>query len=185
MNKKWDNIFYPSKTLKEAKKELSDLEGITFEIRLIRSYCAREIKYTIVYDAADVKIVKFKEPDIMEVTLADDSVHRYEDCSYCMKYDYEYFYKIHNAEELKKEATKLGYNIIKKKERIKLLPCICGCNKRTHWYKIQYYGLRCTKCGLEAAVRSEESESELKKEWNHKVTLLSLSSKEEENNNKG
>lgn len=180
--KKWDCIFSPSESLKKAMKQYNDLEGITFEIRLRYPSEEKEIKYKIIYDAADVKKVKFRElPAFMEVTLIDGTVNEYTDCSYALVYDYDYYHKIETIEELKKEANRLGYNIIKKKERIKLLPCICGCNKRTHWYKIQYRGLRCTKCGLEAAVRVEESESALKKEWNHKVTLLSLSSKEEEN----
>ena len=83
MNKKWDNIFYPSKILKEEKKELCDLEGITFEIHLRRLFCGKEIKYKIVYDAADVKKVKFRDyPVLMEVTLVDNTIYEYEDCSY-------------------------------------------------------------------------------------------------------
>ena len=54
-------------------------------------------------------------------------------------------------EELKKEANKLGYNIIKKREIPKILPCTCGCKKREHIYisgKTEFpRGLRCKRCG--------------------------------------
>lgn len=37
------------------------------------------------------------------------------------------------VEELKIEANKLGYNIIKKNIKPKILPCVCGCKRREHW----------------------------------------------------
>ena len=115
--KKWDCIFSPCESLKKAMKQYKDLEGITFEIRLRNSESEKEIKYKIIYDAADVKEVKFREfPSFMEVTLIDGTVNDYMDCSYALVYDYEYYHKIETAEELKKEANRLGYNIIKRSE---------------------------------------------------------------------
>lgn len=37
-------------------------------------------------------------------------------------------------EELKAEANRLGYNLIKKQEPVKLLPCICGYKYRSLWH---------------------------------------------------
>ena len=33
-------------------------------------------------------------------------------------------------EELKAEAEKFGYTLIKKSDSIKMLPCTCGCKRR-------------------------------------------------------
>ena len=115
--KKWDCKFSPCESLKDVMKQYKDLEGITFEIRLTVYPPEKEIKYKIIYDAADVKEVKFREfPSFMEVTLIDGTVNEYTDCSYALVYDYEYYHKIETAEELKKEADRLGYNIIKRSE---------------------------------------------------------------------
>ena len=115
IKKKWDCIFSPCESLKKAMKQYKDLEGITFEIRLRDYSSEKEIKYKIIYDAADVKKVKFREsPTFMEVTLIDGIVNEYTNCNYALVYDYEDYHKIETAEELKKEANRLGYNIIKK-----------------------------------------------------------------------
>jgi len=54
-------------------------------------------------------------------------------------------------EELKAEAKRQGYHLIKCRERINLLPCTCGCNRRNHWSKIKdnqtFAGLECIRCG--------------------------------------
>lgn len=54
-------------------------------------------------------------------------------------------------EELKKEANKLGYSIIKKRKIPKMLTCTCGCNRRRHWSiggtsKFNS-ALECKRCG--------------------------------------
>lgn len=57
------------------------------------------------------------------------------------------------VEELKKIANEMGYNIIKKQEYVKLLPCKCGCNRREHWYGVKKddaYILKCENCGAKA-----------------------------------
>ena len=54
-------------------------------------------------------------------------------------------------EELKIEANKLGYNLIKKNPKPKILPCICGCRRRRHLYigsdNIYNRALVCKRCG--------------------------------------
>lgn len=54
-------------------------------------------------------------------------------------------------EELKEEAKRQGYKLIKKQENIRLLPCTCG-RKRIQVYINSYpmissYAYRCPKCG--------------------------------------
>lgn len=54
-------------------------------------------------------------------------------------------------EELKKEAKRQGYLLIKKQERINLLDCTCGGKRRRSWSKIKdgqtFAGLECIRCG--------------------------------------
>lgn len=73
------------------------------------------------------------------------------------------------VEELKKIANELGYNIIKKQEYIKLLPCTCGWSRRSHWYGVNGYNnyiYICEKCG-KRAMGSTEREAKLN--WNRMV----------------
>lgn len=71
-------------------------------------------------------------------------------------------------EELKAEAEKQGYNLIKKQPYIKLLPCTCGYKKiETFRY---YYGnwfCECPKCGNRSDVCSSERKAKIN--WNKKV----------------
>lgn len=61
-------------------------------------------------------------------------------------------------EELRREAKKLGYNIIKIKKTEKLLPCVCGCNRREHWHSAfdQSESLVCKKCGRFAEGKNKD-----------------------------
>ena len=72
------------------------------------------------------------------------------------------------VEELKKEAAKLGYSIIKKQEYIRFNPCVCGCNNRSHWYG---YGttvfFECNNCGLRSPAGLNEKEAKLN--WNKMI----------------
>lgn len=73
------------------------------------------------------------------------------------------------VEELKKIANEMGYNIIKKQEYIKLLPCKCGCNSREHWYGVKKddaYILKCRNCGAKAKGKTER---EARLNWNQMV----------------
>lgn len=72
------------------------------------------------------------------------------------------------VEELKKEAAKLGYNIIKKQKYIRFNPCVCGCNRREHWYGYgQTKFFRCKNCGLKSPEGSNEKEAKLN--WNKMI----------------
>lgn len=53
------------------------------------------------------------------------------------------------VEELKTEAKKLGYNIIKIPEPLEsLLPCVCGHKKPTLWYGgFSFEQYKCPVCG--------------------------------------
>lgn len=70
-------------------------------------------------------------------------------------------------EELKTEAKKHGYHLIKDRPYVRFKPCTCGCNTRQHWTK--WTGtetlvmLRCTNCGREACGKDE---IEAKLNWN-------------------
>ena len=77
--------------------------------------------------------------------------------------------------ELKAEADKLGYKVVKKSEPYTpLLPCICGCKRREHWVK--YAGnnkyettLLCMRCNRKA---SGLSQTAARKAWNKMIGEL-------------
>lgn len=85
-------------------------------------------------------------------------------------------------EELKAEANKLGYNIIKKKSYVRFRVCDCGCNRRSlsyHFnncriediktgkviYKEDFVSFTCLRCGVRAY---GSTEAEAKRNWNDK-----------------
>ena len=68
-------------------------------------------------------------------------------------------------EELKAEAKRQGYNLIKKKERIKLLPCTCGNKRPELWFKYEGGYYRCQKCGNESTCGFSKNEAKLN--WNN------------------
>ena len=74
-------------------------------------------------------------------------------------------------EELKAEARKHGYNLIPRNEKEPLLPCICGCKRREHWYGQgdRAIILRCRVCELEAVGRTER---EAYRNWNAMIRRL-------------
>lgn len=73
------------------------------------------------------------------------------------------------VEELKSEAKKLGYKLIKDVRPPKLLPCICGCNKRAEWWDSVHcwVELECRRCGLIAIGKDR---TEAIRVWNSMVT---------------
>lgn len=76
-----------------------------------------------------------------------------------------------NLEELKQEAAKHGYRLVKKREYIKLLPCPCGGERREHWYLLkggEYY--KCKKCGFKGDAGSNDYES--RQGWNEAVKRI-------------
>lgn len=52
-------------------------------------------------------------------------------------------------EELKKEADRLGYRVVKKRDTYEvLLPCTCGCKRRKHTRNFHdKIVLMCCRCG--------------------------------------
>ena len=74
-----------------------------------------------------------------------------------------------DIEELKEEAKKLGYNLIKKKPYVKLLPCPCG-NKNSVYFDYtkdwQKYAT-CSKCGFVGSPAKRIYEA--RENWNKAV----------------
>lgn len=70
-------------------------------------------------------------------------------------------------EELKAEAKKHGYHLMKDREKVNLLDCTCGCNRRRHYTVVKdnevFEGLRCIKCGKWVLGKTE---LDARKEWN-------------------
>ena len=60
-------------------------------------------------------------------------------------------------EELKEEANRQGYNLVKKRVTEKLLPCTCGCKRRGRFYHYNPKGISvvCKRCGRSAKGRNE------------------------------
>lgn len=70
-------------------------------------------------------------------------------------------------EELKVEADKLGYRVVKKKiQHVNLLPCLCGCKRRKHEYVDGKIRLVCSKC---RQTSSGYSLADASRNWNRMV----------------
>lgn len=69
-------------------------------------------------------------------------------------------------EYLRREADKLGYMVIKKPERIKLLPCRCG-KKPELWFSKEGKFYKCSDCNIRGDVANTETRA--KKCWNERV----------------
>lgn len=72
-------------------------------------------------------------------------------------------------EELKLEADKLGYKLIKKTEPIKRLPCTCGC--KLVWYSCSAFdvGFKCRICGKRSSSKIGASERQKIIDWNNMI----------------
>ncbi len=73
------------------------------------------------------------------------------------------------VEELKLEAAKLGYSIIKKVENIKFSPCVCGYNKRELWWNSNdnMWFYKCKRC--EFSGYKGKTQNEAKRNWNKAI----------------
>lgn len=75
-------------------------------------------------------------------------------------------------EELKAEAAKLGYKLVKNQPYIKLLPCTCGENKPHEWFCTgenrgkSFY--KCDNCGLSAP--AAKTNRRARENWNKLVS---------------
>lgn len=72
-------------------------------------------------------------------------------------------------EELKVEAKKLGYKLIKDNPRVKLLPCTCGRKQIDLWWDgVNYtWFYKCPKCGKRSP--SHKTQIEVRKLWNKMI----------------
>ncbi len=73
------------------------------------------------------------------------------------------------VEELRKEAKALGYNIIKINPKEKMIPCVCGCNRRERWTgntEERNIILKCIRCGKEAYGKTDR---EARHNWNEMI----------------
>lgn len=76
-----------------------------------------------------------------------------------------------SVKELREQAFKKGYILVKKKPFVKLDTCICGGNKRSHISRTGdlCYGLQCKKCGMEVWGKNERDS---RIEWNKLISKL-------------
>ena len=70
--------------------------------------------------------------------------------------------------EFKVEAKRRGYNLIKKPEPIKLLPCVCG-RKRLEqmWCTYNWSYFRCPKCMIYSEKGKNDRQAKLN--WNKMI----------------
>ena len=74
-------------------------------------------------------------------------------------------------EELRSEANKLGYSVVKKRRKVYLKPCVCGCNKREIWntHDLKYF-YKCVHCGRKSP--PADSLMAAKELWNEMMKEL-------------
>lgn len=70
-------------------------------------------------------------------------------------------------EELKIEADKLGYKLIKNNPMPKPKPCVCGCRKIEEWSSKDGTLLKCHNCGLVSALG--KNRREVINNWNNLI----------------
>ena len=74
------------------------------------------------------------------------------------------------SEEDIRTALDMAIESLTPKKPTKMIPCICGCNRREHWNSynkgVWTLELRCKRCGRSATGHTEE---EVKKNWNRMV----------------
>lgn len=73
-------------------------------------------------------------------------------------------------EELKEEARRQGYMLRKEESKVRLIPCVCGCNRRTTWYEPNGMFYECKICTLRSP--AGRSEREARKNWNKYIEGL-------------
>lgn len=74
-------------------------------------------------------------------------------------------------EELKAEADKLGYSVVKKQQYVKLSPCICGQKKPREWFRIGSGNVvyQCPNCDFAAPEAKTRKQARLN--WNKSVEV--------------
>lgn len=84
--------------------------------------------------------------------------------------------------ELRAEASKLGYKLVKPQKYVKIEPCpVCGKKRTEVWYAVGGNRFRgCCYCGFKANYGKTERESRLS--WNKSVKAYLKNKKEESGN---
>ncbi|MBQ2099491.1 MAG: hypothetical protein II477_00305, partial [Lachnospiraceae bacterium] len=70
-------------------------------------------------------------------------------------------------DELKAEAKRQGYKLIKDNPMPKLIPCICGSKRRIMWHYADGWYFECDKCGRTAY--PGRTERKARENWNRMV----------------
>lgn len=70
-------------------------------------------------------------------------------------------------DELKIEAEKHGYKLIKKQTSVKLLPCTCGCKRRTELFCAGQFLYACNRCGKKSPM--SDTVNGAKRAWNEMI----------------
>lgn len=88
------------------------------------------------------------------------------DCDFCDKLEALIEPGRMTLEELKAEAKRQGYKLIKD-ENIKFEPCLCGGTRREWWSGPEGVKVVCLRCGLESPwVPRSKGKNGVKKSWN-------------------
>ena len=88
------------------------------------------------------------------------------DCDFCDKLVALVEPGCMTLEELKAEAKRQGYKLIKD-EKIHFEPCLCGGTRREWWYGPEGVKVVCLRCGLESPwVPRSKGKNGVKKVWN-------------------
>lgn len=73
-------------------------------------------------------------------------------------------------EELRIEAKKQGYKLIKDNKYEALIPCICGCNRRIRWYNTEgQVSMECSRPMCDIRTPWADSEAEVRRKWNKMI----------------
>lgn len=87
-------------------------------------------------------------------------------------------------EELRKEAKKLGYKLVKDTPKIEFVPCVCGANRRHRWVRAGgSMGFECQKCGRKSPFGKTEQEARLL--WNQMIEELQNDNSQKTKKNEG
>ena len=69
--------------------------------------------------------------------------------------------------DLKIEADKLGYRLVRKTEYVHFMPCLCGASNRRRWSSPDGIFFECNSCGLRS--KPAKNETDARKNWNNLV----------------
>lgn len=76
--------------------------------------------------------------------------------------------------KLKEQVEALGYQLIKKRESVRISPCLCGAKRGIHaWYttgELDGRFMRCEKCDLQGPIAKTETKAKM--EWNKMIEFM-------------